>query len=164
MDCNGEIRVGKVAGDLEVLSLREIVKILIHGEKSGVLKIGLEAVRKAFYFREGKVIFVTSTQQGERFGEFLIDIGCIDLERMQLLLEESRRRNRRFTADLIEEGVFEKKALETALSQLVIIAMADALTWPAGTFELSDVLPGKVLSGPVDIAVEDVLSKASRLQ
>ncbi len=156
--------MGKIAGDLGVLSLQEIVGILIDSKKSGVLKIVLEEIQKTFYFRAGKVIFVTSNQKGERFGEFLIDIGCLDLERMQILLEESRLRSHRFTADLIEEGVFEKKTLETALSQLVIIAMADALAWPAGTFELNDVLPGKVLSGPVDIAVEDVLSKASRLK
>ncbi len=149
-----------ISGDLSLLSLTEIVSGAETLGKTGIIRILRDGVEKRFYFQDGGVIFVTSTLPGERFGEFLADIGCLDMERMQALLEESRRRGVRFTYDLLGEKVFEKKALETALSQLVVIALAEALSWQSGIIEYSDQLPASILTGPIHIRVENALEKA----
>ncbi|BCR03426.1 hypothetical protein DESUT3_04950 [Desulfuromonas versatilis] len=149
-----------IRGDLSLLSLAEIVSGAETLGKTGVLRILRDGVEKRFYFQQGGVVFVTSTLAGERFGEFLADIGCLDLVRMQGLVEESRRRGVRFTYDLLAEKVFEKKALETALSQLVVIALAEALSWQSGTIEFGSELPPSILSGPIHIRVEDALARA----
>ncbi|WP_432821341.1 DUF4388 domain-containing protein [Trichloromonas sp.] len=152
-----------VAGDLELMPLQEIVAGIEARKKSGVLRVAQGIVEKKFYFNDGDVIFVTSTQAGERIGEFLTGIGCLDLNRMQTLLEDSKRRGVHFTADLLAEKVFERKSLETALTQLIIIALADALCWQDGSFELTGNLPQAVLNGPIKIRVAGALEKSARL-
>jgi len=152
-----------VSGELKLRPLKDILQGIESRRITGVLKLTRGEAEKKFYFSGGEVIFVTSNQTGERIGEFLISLGCLDLNRMQTLLEDSQRRGIPFTADLIEEGVFERKTLETALSQLVIIALADALTWQAGSFTLSADLPQSVQNGPVQIRVSGALEKSIRL-
>jgi Domain of unknown function (DUF4388) len=151
-----------VAGDLELMSLQEIVTGIEAREKTGILKVAQGKVTKTFYFNEGAIIFVNSNQEGERIGEFLSGIGCLNLDRLQDLLEKSRGRGGRFSADLLAEKVFERKSLETALTQLIIIALADALRWQEGSFELSASLPDSVLNSPVRIRVEKALQKSAR--
>ena len=140
-----------VAGDLELMPLQEIVAGIETREKTGILKVAQGKVTKTFYFNEGAIIFVNSNQEGERIGEFLSGIGCLNLDRLQFLLAESRGREGHFSADLLAEKVFERKSLETALTQLIIIALADALRWREGSFELSGYLPDSVLNSPVPI-------------
>ncbi len=155
--------MAKITGDLSLVSLKEVVSGAEALAKTGTLRLSQDGIEKSFYFRNGKIIFVTSTQPGERFGEFLTDIGCLDLKRMQSLLVESRGRGGRFTGDLIEAGVFDKQSLETALSQLVIIALADALSWERGTLEFDTCLPEGILKGPVHLEVEGALEQACRI-
>ncbi len=152
-----------VAGDLELMPLQEIVAGIEARKKSGVLKVAQGVVEKRFFFSDGDIIFSTSTQPGERIGEFLTGIGCLDLNRMQELLEDSQRRGVQFTADLLEEKVLERKSLETALSQLIIMTLADALCWQDGSFELTSSLPPSVLKGPITIRVTGALEKSGRL-
>jgi hypothetical protein len=151
-----------VAGDLELMPLQEIVAGIEAREKTGILKVAQGKVTKTFYFNEGAIIFVNSNQEGERIGEFLSGIGCLDLNRLQSLFEESRRRGSRFSADLLAENVFERKSLETALTQLIIIALADALRWREGSFELSAHISDSILNSPVPIRVERALEKSAR--
>ncbi|OHB32818.1 MAG: hypothetical protein A2X84_04100 [Desulfuromonadaceae bacterium GWC2_58_13] len=152
-----------VAGELELMPLQEIVAGIEARKISGVLRVAQGIIEKKFYFSDGDIIFVTSTQAGERIGEFLSSIGCLDLNRMQSLLEDSQRRSVRFTADLLEEKVFERKSLETAISQLIIIALADALCWQVGSFALTANLPQSVQKGPISIRVAGALEKSIRL-
>lgn len=151
-----------VAGDLELMPLAEIVAGIESRAKTGMLKVAQGEVTKTFYFHDGAVVFVNSNQAGERIGEFLTGIGCLDLNRLQTLLQESRRRGVPFSADLLSEKVMERKSLETALTQLIVIALADALRWREGSFELSAHLPDAVLNGPVRIRVERALEKSAR--
>lgn len=152
-----------VAGDLELMPLQEIVAGIEVRKKTGVLRVAQGVVEKRFFFSAGDLIFATSTQAGERIGEFLTGIGCLDLTRMLSLLEDSQRRGVQFTADLLEEKVFERKSLETALSQLAIITLADALCWYDGSFELTANLPQSVINGPIKLRIIGALEKSARL-
>ncbi|MEJ2202104.1 MAG: DUF4388 domain-containing protein, partial [Desulfuromonadaceae bacterium] len=144
------------------MPLQEIVTGIEARAKTGILKVAQGNITKTFYFNNGAIIFVNSSQPGERIGEFLSGIGCIDLQRLQDLLEESRRQGVHFSADLIAEKVFERNSLETALTQLILIALADALKWREGSFELSAHLPDSVLHSPVPIRVENAQEKSTR--
>lgn len=153
----------KATGDLGLISLQELMAGAEDREKTGELRIGRGEVKKTFFLQEGKVIFVTSNRTGERFGEFLAATGCLNMERMKQILEESRARGVPFTGDLLALGVFERRELESALCQLVIRALAEALTWREGSFEFTDLLPSRILKGPVRIAVTNALGQALRL-
>ncbi len=153
-----------IVGDLQLMSLYNIVESVEVQGKTGQLHLVRGGEEKTFYFEEGAMIFVTSTSPGERFGEFLSASGCLDIQRIETLLSESRRRGERFTADLLAAKVFERKDLEKALGQLVIKALADALEWEEGRFKLSHDLPQGIRTGPVSIRVPHALNLARLLQ
>lgn len=150
----------KTMGDLSRTSLLKVMEDAEAQALSGCIHIAREGVEKRFYLREGKVIFVTSNKRGERFGEYLASTGCLNLERIQALIEESRRRGVRFTYDLLEEGVFQRRELEAALRQLIVVALADALNWTAGRFTCEGKIPAGVLAGPLNIEVAGALRLA----
>lgn len=152
-----------IVGDLRMISLYNIVEAVEVQAKTGFLRVARRGIDKTFFFEDGAMVFVTSTSPGERFGEFLSATGCLDLPRMESLLGESRRRGERFTADLLAAKVFERKELESALCQLVVRALADALSWEDGSFELSPDLPPGIRSGPVTIRVSHALGQAQQL-
>ncbi len=151
------------AGELSRVSLTKVMEEVESRKWTGVLKAAREGVEKCFFLQNGQVIFVTSNQEGERFGEYLIRTGCIDLERMQTLVEESRRKGVRFTYDLIAEKVFAREELERALANLVVAALADALNWTSGQFDFNPELPPAIMQGPVSIRVEGALNQAVSL-
>lgn len=153
-----------IVGDLKTISLYNIVEAVEVQGKTGRLGVARAGIAKTFFFEDGEMVFVTSTRPGERLGEFLSATGCLDLARMESLLAESRRRGERLTADLLAAKVFERKELERSLCQLVVRALADALSWEDGSFELHPDLPPGILSGPVTIRVPQALGQAQRLK
>ena len=124
---------------------------------TGVLTLEKGEGLKQFYYRNGSIVFVSSTIEGERFGEFLYSSGCFDRDRMIALVNQARLRGVRFTADLISEGVFDAKELESALEKLVLKVMNDALDWTQGACRFNEGLPDGIVQGPVHIAVENPL-------
>lgn len=153
-----------IVGDLKTISLYNIVEAVEVQVKTGRLVVSRAGIAKTFFFEDGEMVFVTSTRPGERLGEFLSATGCLDVARMESLLTESRHRGERFTADLLTAKVFERKELESSLCQLVVRALADALNWEDGSFELHPDLPPGILSGPVTIRVPHALGQAQRLR
>lgn len=159
----GRWSLEEIAGELSRVSLLKVMEEVESRQWTGVLQVEREGVEKRFFLQQGRVVFVTSTQAGERFGEYLLQTGCLDAERMQFLVEESRRRGVRFTYDLIAEKVFAREELERALYQLVVSALADALNWTRGLFNFSPGIPESILKGPVHISVEGALNQAVAL-
>lgn len=153
----------EMAGDLSRMSLLKVMEEAEAQAWAGVLQVERDGVEKKFFLQQGRVVFVTSTQTGERFGEYLLRTGCLDAERLQVLVEESRRRGVRFTYDLIAEKVFAREELERALCNLVVSALADALNWTRGHFHFTPGLPESILKGPVHICVEGALNRAVAL-
>lgn len=152
-----------IAGELSRISLLKVMEEAESREWTGVLQVARDGVEKRFFLQQGRVVFVTSTQAGERFGEYLLRTGCLDAERMQVLVEDSRRRGVRFTYDLIAEKVFAREDLERALRALVVSALADALNWTRGDFNFSPGIPESILQGPVHICVQGALNQAVAL-
>lgn len=124
---------------------------------TGVLTLEKGEGVKHFFYRNGHIIFVSSTLEGERFGEFLYASGCFDRDRMIALVNQARLRGVRFTSDLISEGVFDADQLAEALEKLVLKVMDDALNWEQGSCRFVEGLPEGILDGPVHITVEKPL-------
>jgi len=128
--------------------------------KTGVLRLERDGVRKDFYYSDGQIVFVSSTREGERFGEFLESRGCFDRQRMLDLIAEARNKGVRFTADLMAEGVFQHAELEDALTELVVVALRDVFSWQEARCSFHDELPIGVLQGPVSIALSNAVTQA----
>lgn len=65
-------RIGYFAGDLTSVQVAEVVGWILSGIKSGRLVLSRGSVRKTVTFRDGQVVFATSTAPDERLGTFLV--------------------------------------------------------------------------------------------
>jgi hypothetical protein len=76
-----------IAGTLGAASFAEVAQLLASGLRSGVLHLSLPGspipVRKSISFREGQVIFASSTDPADRLGAVLVRAGKVDAEAVE---------------------------------------------------------------------------------
>ncbi len=158
-----EEQVKSIQGDLGFMSLKDLFGWGEGRQKTGTLKIFTEEVTKAFYFQEGKVIFLTSNRDGERIGEFLAKVGCLELGLIKTAITQSQQQGVPFTRFLLSERLLEPETLETLLNRLVTIALADAMAWRSGQFEFTSSLPPAIVNGPIKLRPSILVKQANRM-
>ncbi len=79
---------GFIAGSLASLSATELFALVVSGVRSGTLVYSRGAVRKTVSFRDGEVVFATSTEPWERLGSLLVTLGLISREQLHAALTE----------------------------------------------------------------------------
>jgi uncharacterized protein DUF4388 len=87
---------------------------------TGTLRFELEpgsGMAVEFLFREGKLVFATSNQPGERLAEFLVRRGLFSGEQARALLIEARRKGKMFHAHLAEREIVPHDLLQDLLYQ-----------------------------------------------
>ena len=70
-----------------------------------------------FLFHKGELLFASSTQPGERLGEFLVRRGVLSSEQVQQALTNAHQDGRLFHAYLVENGLLEINKLQDLLYQ-----------------------------------------------
>ena len=155
-------QVKKIGGDLGLMPLQDLLGWAEAGMKTGSLKVWSEQIVKTFYLQEGKIVFLTSNREGERVGEFLARRGHLSLTLIRDAIGVSQQRGIPFTRFLLEEKMLDRASLESAISELVVHALADAMCWKSGMFQFSDALPPAVLNGPVKLLAGNLLEEAAR--
>ncbi len=79
---------GFIAGSLASLSATELFALIVSGVRSGMLVYSRGAVRKTVSFKDGEVVFATSTEPWERLGSLLVTLGLITREQLHAALTE----------------------------------------------------------------------------
>lgn len=153
----------RIAGDLSLMSLQDLMQWAQEKTLSGTLKILQEKTEKKFYLQEGKLLFVTSNEQGERVAEFLGGTGLIPAQLIRDLITESRNLGIPFTGHLLNRKVIARDQLETAISQLATLALARSLKWQEGSFVFTTTLPPTILDGPIQVSIASALTRANLL-
>jgi len=151
-------------GQLNFISLPEVLQCLAMNRKTGVLKVvGVDGDR-FLYFQEGKIIFVSSLKPGQRFGEYLARTGHLEIETVEASLRESRAFGVPFTQYLIEEQMLDPGVLRDVLASLAEEILCEVTPMRKGSFVFSVPLPGAVADGPIAIEAEPlVLNSVRRL-
>jgi hypothetical protein len=101
------------AGTLSSLTVAEVVQFVFSSLKTGVLLLGFAGQagdeprrlrRRSVYFRDGQVVFATSTDPEDRLGPVLVRLGLVtkpQLERASRLVKSGRPLGQ----VLVDEGV-----------------------------------------------------------
>lgn len=76
---------GRVAfvGEIGGLSISDLFSILNMTQKTGVLHLVSDKVKKSVYFRRGEIVFASSSQPEERLGYILYRTGKISMEQLK---------------------------------------------------------------------------------
>ena len=131
-----------LAGDLDAISMSEILEMLSEQGQSGILRVvNTETnARIEIYFRGGHVDFAAAVGVAEEFllGRFVVDDGDLTPEQLDQVLADRARSTAAvplFGADLIARGLITRDALMRAMVRQTSELAYEALRWRAGFFQ-----------------------------
>lgn len=132
-----------LVGNLEDLSLPDILQIVSLSRKSGILMLEREGQQGKIIIRQGKVIQTISPRQGKSLGELLTARGLLRPDDLKKALEIQRSGEGRelLGAILVQLQLIDEAALEKVVTEQIEDAIVFFLSWREGTFsfELAEI-------------------------
>jgi len=129
----------------------DVIQWAESSRRSGTLILSKFEREKRFYLQEGKIVFVWSEGEGERFFDFLQRETGIDQKELSEALTEAKALNIPLIGYLHSAKKIETALLERVLREVAEAALTDALQWGTGTFDFIDELPAIVSNGPLQL-------------
>src|SRR5512133_2370806 len=132
-----------LVGNLEDLSLPDILQIVSLSKKSGILMLEREGQQGKIIIRQGKVIQTISPRPGKTLGELLTARGLLRPDDLKRALELQRAGSGRelLGGILVKLGAIPEGSLEKVVQEQIEDAIVYFLSWREGTFsfELADI-------------------------
>ncbi|MCU0241913.1 MAG: DUF4388 domain-containing protein, partial [Vicinamibacteria bacterium] len=148
-------------GTLAEVGLLTLLRPLLGGKKTGVLRFTRGSINKTVYVSDGHLIFATSNDPDDRLGEMLLRKGTISFS----ALEESSRAlqaGKRQGTILVESGAIRSRDLVDGVMEQVQEIIYDLFTWEDGDFEFSEgTLPSREVI-VLRISTEDIIMEGAR--
>jgi hypothetical protein len=127
------------SGDLEHITLIDVIQMLQQTGKSGTLRLTGARGECQLGFRDGFIVSANHVNTGFRVGSILVELGVITREALDLTLAEQALRGPHpppLIALLVETGRVKHKEAYRGLQTVIELTIVEVLTWPKGRFEL----------------------------
>jgi hypothetical protein len=123
-------------GNLEDLSLPDILQIVSLSRKTGVLTLDCGGEQGKILMREGRVIQTVSARPGRNLGDLLVGQGLLQPDDLWEALEVQRAgENREILGTiLMRQGLIDEATLEKVVQGQIEEAIGYFLSWRRGTF------------------------------
>jgi hypothetical protein len=125
--------IGFFAGNLGSLFMEDVFSYVLSGIRSGQLIVQHGPLRRTVTFRDGQVIFATSTERYERLGTVLVQLGTITSEQLTLAIAQVTP-TRRIGQVLTTEGMVSEANLYNAMTFLVREVVLNLFEMMEGSF------------------------------
>jgi len=148
-------------GTLENESLPALLRPLVRGRGTGVLRCRRRQVVKTVYVSEGRLIFATSTDTDDRLGEMLLRKGLITYRALEDTVRALQAGKRQGTL-LVENGAIRSRDLIAGVTEQVQEIIYSLFRWDEGEYEFT---PGDLPSREVIVlrmSTADLLMEAIR--
>lgn len=108
----------------------------LYGEnKTGILYLEKDNIRKSVHFKDGYISFAVSNQKQERLGELLLADKKISPKQYSDISQEIKESGKRFGLLLLEAGYIDAGTLETYLQRQLTNILHSVFTWNAGYYD-----------------------------
>ena len=127
------------SGDLEHLSIVDVIQLLHSTRKTGTLKVEGRKGEISVAFNDGYIVGASHYSKGALIGTILLEAGVIDADILSkaLSIQEHAGENRKpLVATLLENGLADRDAAYRGLETLIELAIVEILTWKKGSFAL----------------------------
>lgn len=127
------------SGDLEHLSIVDVIQLLHTTRKSGTLKVQGRKGEITIAFNDGYIVGASHYSKGALIGAILLEAGVIDAKTLQKALDIQQRAGedrKPLVATLLENGLADRDAAYRGLETLIELAIVEILTWKKGNFAL----------------------------
>ncbi len=125
-------------GALHVHPPSRIILELASSKATGMLTCRHRTSRKEIYFRDGRIVYVTSNEPKELLGEFLVQHNAIDRAELEIALALLPKFSGHLGDTLIALGMLSAVDLFKYISQQIRTRYDDLLDWHRGSYEYYD--------------------------
>lgn len=121
-------------GTLAQFSVTELLRDLHASGDSGVLSVENEGTTKRLYFKQGDIVFASSTATEERLGERLVRAGKLKRSDLDLACRVRETSPLRLGTTLVDMGYLSHSELESRVREQVESIVHSILPWESGRF------------------------------
>jgi hypothetical protein len=141
-------------GSLAAFKLPEVLTFLAGARKSGTLALESGDKRSSVFFRDGALVFASSTNEQLRLGAILQRKKRLTRVECDLIDDLMRREGGRFGEIAIQQGILGEAQLRDFLKVQVSEILYDAFVWSAGNFAFREEveIPAYAVTISVDLA------------
>ncbi len=124
-------------GDLEHLSLVDIIQLVHTTRKSGIFFVQGSKGESKIVFRNGYIVGANHFNNSVRIGTVLVKMGAITIDDLKQALGDKKntyKKNIPLIATLIQMGKLKQEDALRGLKKLVEITIVELMSWTKGTF------------------------------
>lgn len=126
-------------GNLNTLSFPDLLQLISSSKKTGVLTLMRQAQRKEIYFREGNIVYATSSNtEEELIGNLLIRLGKLSQTELDQVIKLHRATGKMIGATVVEMGLLKKEELVACLKLQIEEIVYNLFSWKEGDFIFQD--------------------------
>jgi len=131
-----------ITGNLETMSLAELLQWLANGRQTGTLIVNNGSVEKKIFIRDGAVLSSSSSDPRGFLGHFLVSKGVISEDDLAKAMAIQSEQGKLLGEILVEGGAIEQEMLDHMLRLKAEENIYDLFAWEEGSFDfLDDELP-----------------------
>jgi hypothetical protein len=127
-----------ITGNLETMSLAELLQWLANGRQTGTLIVNNGNVEKKIYLRDGAVLSSSSSDPRGFLGHFLVSKGVISEEDLAKAMAIQSEQGRLLGELLVEGGAVDQETLDYMLRLKAEENVYDLFAWEEGHFDFFD--------------------------
>ncbi len=149
-------------GDLQIFSLPDILQVVSHQQKTGILTVQGEQDILAVSFLRGEIVAADALNQNfeDGLGDVLASQGLMRPDEFARYSEDHRASGERFSEFLVQRGALSRAQLLNALRVQTYRLLLQVLRWREGEFKFYSGEEVSYEEGMVPIGVEEVLLRS----
>jgi hypothetical protein len=150
-------------GNLKDFSTTQLLNLIHLARKTGALTLEVEAGVTTLFFREGRLVYTTSTGQDEHLVSMLVRAGKLTEEQAAVIQARSNvQTDKELAMLLISAGSLTQQDIVTSIRNDFLERVYGLFTWSEGSFcfEPNQLPADDVLTVPIDL--ENIILEGSR--
>ncbi len=148
---------GVIQGSADVIDL---INFIFNNQKTGVLVILAEDIKKSLYFRRGDVRMAASNQKEDRLGAVLYRYGTISQAQLETALSEATER--KLGQVLVDQGVLTVHQLYQAIRRQIEDIFYSTLLLRNGVFYFYTLKDDSAFPGSLNLSTHNLLMEGVR--
>jgi len=132
-----------IFGDLQDLSLADIIQIVAGSQKTGILYVNADEGRSAIVFKNGFVVSASKPDLAIRLGQLLLRENQISEIELEMCLKEQQQTSRPLGEILLERSLVTRDQLQSLMKHQVMETVNEIVNLTEGSFSFQthDQLP-----------------------
>jgi len=124
-----------MSGKLEENTLPRLLNYLNEIKSTGTLSLTKDGINKKLYFKDGAIIFASSTYDDDRLGELLLKVGKITVNQYETASKVIKQTGKRMGGVMVELGYLKPKDLFWGVKYQVQEIVCSLFSWTSGDYE-----------------------------